>query len=58
MNQAGYDPFKAIGFWQKMSEQGGQKPPEFLSTHPSDDRRIKEIEEFLVEMEIEGRLKK
>ncbi len=58
MNIAGYDPYQAIGFWKKMSEQGGVKPPEFLSTHPSDERRIKEIEELLIEMEISGKLKK
>lgn len=58
MNLAGYDPTAAIGFWQKMAAQGGQKPPEFMSTHPSDDRRIKEIEEALIEMEIDGTLKR
>lgn len=58
MNLAGYDPYQAVGFWKKMSEQGGVKPPEFLSTHPSDDKRIKEIEELLIEMEISGQIKK
>lgn len=58
MNYAGYDPYSAIGFWKKMSEQGGVKPPEFMSTHPSDDRRIKEIEEVLLEMEVTGKIKK
>lgn len=57
MNMAGYDPYSAVGFWQKMSEQGGNKPPEFLSTHPSDERRIKEIEEVLLEMEVSGQIK-
>lgn len=58
MNLAGYDPYSAIGFWTKMSEQGGGGTPEFMSTHPSDDRRIKEIEEALIEMEVSGRIKK
>lgn len=57
MNLAGYDPYKAIGFWQKMSQQGGTKPPEFLSTHPSDEKRIKQIEEVLLDMELKGQLK-
>lgn len=58
MNLAGYNPYSAIDFWTKMSQQGGAKPPEVMSTHPSDDRRIKEIEEALIEMEITGRIKK
>jgi metalloendopeptidase OMA1, mitochondrial len=39
---AGYDPRAAITFWQRMqrANQGQQKPPEFLSTHPSDETRI------------------
>lgn len=44
---AGYDPREAPKFWQRMSEQGGAAPPEFLSTHPSDETRIKELEEFM-----------
>lgn len=43
MAMAGYDPHEAIGFWQRMAAQGGAKPPEFLSTHPSDQRRINDI---------------
>ena len=43
---AGYDASKAIGFWQRMAANG-QKSPEFLSTHPSDDKRVKEISTFL-----------
>ena len=39
---AGYDPNEAIPFWQRMSQQGGATP-EFMSTHPSDDTRIKKI---------------
>jgi predicted Zn-dependent protease len=50
MAKAGYDPRTAVAFWKRMAEQGkGQKPPEFLSTHPSDETRIKQIEEWLPE---------
>jgi predicted Zn-dependent protease len=43
MAMAGYDPHTAIGFWQRMSQQGGARPPAFLSTHPSDKKRITKI---------------
>lgn len=47
MAKAGYDPEAAIGFWQRMSGLNKQAPPEFLSTHPSDQRRIDEIRAYL-----------
>ena len=50
MAMAGDDPTEALQFWQRMAEQGGQTPPEFLSTHPSDDTRIKDIQDFLPEV--------
>lgn len=47
---AGYDPEAAIAFWQRMaSSGGGQKPPELLSTHPSDETRIKDLRAFMPE---------
>lgn len=50
MAMAGYDPRVAPSFWQRMSEaSGGQKPPELVSTHPSDERRIKDLEAYMPE---------
>lgn len=44
MAMAGYDPHEAPKFWQRMTEMsGGQQPPEWLSTHPSHDTRIKDL---------------
>jgi len=45
MAMAGYDPHQAIHFWQRMSQAThDQKPPEFMSTHPSDAHRIQRIQ--------------
>ncbi len=50
MAMAGYDPNEATGFWKRMAANaGGQKPPEFLSTHPSDERRIADIQKLIPE---------
>jgi predicted Zn-dependent protease len=50
MAKAGYDPSAAVAFWERMSKvQQGAKPPEFLSTHPSDAARINQIKQWLPE---------
>jgi predicted Zn-dependent protease len=49
MAMAGYDPRKAVDFWQRMADMSKGAPPEFLSTHPSDETRIAKIKELLPE---------
>jgi predicted Zn-dependent protease len=47
---AGYNPDDAIVFWQRMASQsGGQAPPEFLSTHPSDATRVANLKMLLAD---------
>lgn len=47
---AGYDPEEAVKFWERMAaSNNGQKPPEFLSTHPSDEKRINDLKAFMPE---------
>ena len=47
---AGYDPKKALDFWQRMAAQEkGGAPPEFLSTHPAHETRVEQIKENLPE---------
>jgi predicted Zn-dependent protease len=47
---AGYNPEAAIGFWERMAKQNqGQAPPELLSTHPSDEKRINDLKKFMPE---------
>lgn len=50
MAMAGYDPSAAPKFWERMSAlSGGQAPPEFLSTHPSHETRINDLEGWIPE---------
>ncbi|MDR1699089.1 MAG: M48 family metallopeptidase [Prevotellaceae bacterium] len=49
MAMAGYNPNEAIAFWQRMAAHGGANVAEFMSTHPSDDTRIREMKKALPE---------
>ncbi len=50
MARAGYDPREAVPFWERMNEEAkGRRPPEFLSTHPAPERRIRELQSFMPE---------
>lgn len=50
MALAGYDPSTAINFWERMSKMTGTaQVPQFLSTHPSDDKRIADLKAWLPE---------
>jgi len=48
---AGYNPQEAIPLWQRMeaAAQNSSRPPEFMSTHPSEGNRIKRLQEYMPE---------
>jgi len=48
MIMAGYNPEEAIQVWVRMSELSkGSAPPEFLSTHPSNETRVKNLQAYM-----------
>jgi predicted Zn-dependent protease len=51
MIMAGYQPQEAVNVWVRMSQRAGadQAPPEFMSTHPSNQTRIQNLKAFLPE---------
>jgi metalloendopeptidase OMA1, mitochondrial len=49
MAEAGYDPRAAIELWQNFEALGGERPPEFLSTHPEPGSRIERLQELMPE---------
>ncbi len=44
--RAGYDPRAAVTLWQKMERASGSGPPQFLSTHPSPENRIRDLQGY------------
>ncbi|HEX6335091.1 MAG TPA: M48 family metallopeptidase [Flavisolibacter sp.] len=47
---AGYNPREAVTLWKRMEQMSNnQRPPEFLSTHPAEGRRIQELERHMPE---------
>jgi len=53
---AGYEPAEAVALWERMkANSGGQAPPEFLSTHPSNDTRIQNLSSWVTEAKAEAK---
>jgi metalloendopeptidase OMA1, mitochondrial len=47
--EAGYDPREAVKLWQNFEALSGERPPEFLSTHPAEGTRIERLQELMPE---------
>ncbi|MEZ4320085.1 MAG: M48 family metallopeptidase [Myxococcota bacterium] len=47
MADSGYPPEESTEVWVRMGQLGGEKPPTFLSTHPSDEQRIKNLNKWM-----------
>src|SRR5687767_7357222 len=47
---AGYNPQEAINLWRRMERSSsGNRPPEFLSTHPTEGKRIEQLQKYMPE---------
>jgi predicted Zn-dependent protease len=44
--RAGYDPRAAVSLWNKMGQVGGGSPPQWLSTHPSHESRVRDLQDY------------
>jgi predicted Zn-dependent protease len=44
--RAGFNPHGAVTLWEKMAKLGGSEPPQFLSTHPSNETRLADLEKY------------
>ena len=47
MAMAGYEPNAAAPFWERMTQSGGSRPPEFLSTHPDPSKRSERLRQLV-----------
>ena len=47
MAKAGYDPRESVALWQRMSQGGGSRGPEYLSTHPNPETRITQLQGWM-----------
>lgn len=51
MAKSGFEPRESVTLWQNMAKQNNSAPPEFLSTHPSNQTRIKGLSQHLAKTE-------
>lgn len=50
MAKAGFDPNESVSLWQNMAGLSDNRPPEFLSTHPSPESRIEKLSKEIPEV--------
>jgi predicted Zn-dependent protease len=48
--RGGYDPRAALTLWQKMGQLGGGGPPEWLSTHPNNETRLRDLQGYVTKV--------